>query len=156
MEKKNKIKLIAVQLGAEIADIRANEEKAEKLLEEALSSREADFVFLPEVWNVGWDCPSFPEVAESFTTSSSVALLKKIAKKYSVNIIGGSLIEKKADGKLTNSCPVINRQGDFVATYEKNHLFSYYGCDEGRYVEAGKTPVMVVLDDVKIGLSIGT
>ena len=33
-------------------------------------------------------------------------------------------------------------------------MFSYYGCEEGQYVKAGKSPVMVELDSVKIGLSI--
>ncbi len=46
-------------------------------------------------------------------------MLQKIAKKYNVNIIGGSIILKG----MTNSCPVINRNGELVCTYDKNHLF---------------------------------
>ena len=154
MEKKSKIKLLGLQIGSVIANKDENERKVELLLDEALSSREVDFVFLPEVWNVGWDCPSFDLVAENIDTSSSVSLLKKIAKKYSVNIVGGSIIKKTKDGKLLNTCPVINRSGEIVCTYDKNHLFSYYGCDEGNYVEVGKNPVLVDLDGVKIGLTI--
>ena len=122
MEKKTKIKLLAIQIGSVIADKRANEENVEKLLEKALSSQSADFIFLPEVWNVGWDCPSFHSCAEEFENSSSLILLKKIAQKYSVNIIGGSIIQKKADGSYANTCPVIDRKGNLVCTYEKNHL----------------------------------
>lgn len=154
MEKKSKIKLLCLQIGSIIGNKFKNEQKVEAMLEEALTSQEVDFVFLPEVWNVGWDCPSFINVAENFEKSSSIALLKDFAKKYSVNIIGGSLIEKKSNGDLVNSCPVIDRKGELICTYEKNHLFSYYGCDEGNYVKAGKTPVMVELDGLKIGLSI--
>ena len=47
---------------------------------------------------------------------------------------------------LKNTCPVINRNGELVATYDKMHLFSYYGCMEGSYVENGCNPVMVKFD----------
>ena len=153
MEKKKKITLLAIQMGSEIADLKANISKVRELLEKKLSVRPADFVFLPEVWTVGWDCVSFPDCAEEINSSEAVNMLKSIAKKYAINIIGGSFIEKR--GKtLANTCPVINRKGELVCTYEKNHLFSYYGCDEGKYITAGKNPVMVELDGIKTGLTI--
>ena len=37
---------------------------------------------MPEVWTVGWDCPSFPVCAENINDSLSLAMLKRIAKKY--------------------------------------------------------------------------
>ena len=154
MEKKSKIKVLCLQIGSIIADKNENEKKVEVLLEKALSSLKVDFVFLPEVWNVGWDCPSFPQSAENVEDSTSINLLKKIAKKYSVNIFGGSIILKYNDNSYFNTCPVINSKGELVCTYDKNHLFSYYGCNEGDYVQAGKNPVMVELDGVKIGITI--
>ena len=153
MEKKTKIDLLAIQMGSVIGRLEANIAKAEQLLEEALATRKVDFVFLPEVWTVGWDCPSFVDSAEKIDDAQSVKMLQKIAKKYNVNIIGGSFIEQRAEG-LFNTCPVINRNGELVCTYEKNHLFSYYGCDEGKFIQVGNNPVMVELDGVKIGLTI--
>ena len=153
MEKK-KVKLLAIQMGSAIADIDKNILKVQKLLEDNLSSCSADFVFLPEVWTCGWDCQSFPYCSESIEQSKSIDMLKRIAKKYNTNIIGGSFIEKKQNGALTNSCPVINKKGELVCTYEKNHLFSYYGCAEGDFITAGKSPVIVELDGVRIGLTI--
>lgn len=154
MEKKTKVDLLAVQIGSVLGDLPKNIQKVESLLEKKLSNRLADFVFLPEVWTVGWDCDSFLSCAESLNKSAAVTMLQRIAKKYRVNIIGGSIIEKKSDGTLANTCPVINRKGELVCTYEKNHLFSYYGCAEGSYITAGKNPVMVELDGVKLGLTI--
>ena len=154
MEKKTKVSLLAIQIGSEIANVEANILKVEKLLEENLSQKVADFVFLPEVWTCGWDCVSFPLCAEELENAKSINMLKRIAKKYQVNIIGGSIIEKKDDGTLRNTCPVINKEGNLVCTYEKNHLFSYYGCAEGDYIKAGSTPVMAELDGIKIGLTI--
>ena len=153
MEKK--VNLLAVQTGAVIANTDLNISRAKTLMEEALTAhRDTDFVFLPEVWTVGWDCPSFYSCAENFSDSKAINMLKDIAKRFSVNIIGGSIIRKNTNGKYSNSCPVINRNGEVVCTYEKNHLFSYYGCDEGKYITPGEYPVMVNLDGVKIGLSI--
>ena len=142
MEKKTKIDLLAIQMSSVIGQLEANIAKAEQLLEEALVTRKADFVFLPEVWTVGWDCPSFVDCAEKIDDAHSVKMLQKIAKKYNVNIIGGSFIEQRTEG-LFNTCPVINRNGELVCTYKKNHLFSYYGCDEGEFIQVGKNPVMV-------------
>ena len=153
MEKK-KVKLLAIQMGSVIANIDKNIQKVRELLEKNLLQKSVDFVFLPEVWTCGWDCPSFIDCAENVEESKSIAVLKSIAKIYQVNIIGGSLILKNSDGTLTNTSPVINRKGELVAIYNKNHLFSYYGCDEGKYITRGENPVMVELDGVKIGLSI--
>ena len=41
-----------------------------------------------------------------------------------------------------------------IASYNKNHLYSYYGCDEGSYITPGNNLVMVNLDGVNFGLSI--
>ena len=153
METKRKIKLLALQMSSKIGDKEENIKKVIKLLEKNLSEHETDFVFLPEVWTVGWDCPSFKHCAENIKDSESIGMLKKFAVTYSTNIIGGSIIIKNK-GKYYNSCPVINRKGELVCTYEKNHLFSYYGCNEGDIINAGENPVMVELDGVKIGLSI--
>ena len=153
METEKKIKLLALQMGSVIGDREENIKKVNKLLETNLSKYEADFVFLPEVWTVGWDCQSFKDCAEEYDSADSISMLKSISKKYNTNILGSSVILKK-EGNYYNSCPVINKNGRIVCTYEKNHLFSYYGCNEGSIIQAGKNPVMVELDDVKIGLSV--
>lgn len=152
MEKK-KVSLLALQMGSTIGDKKKNILNVYNLLTKCLSEKRADFVFLPEVWTVGWDCPSFKQCAEEIVTAESLKTLKNIAKTFSANIIGGSIILKERN-MYYNSCPVINRTGELVCTYEKNHLFSYYGCNEGDIITAGNNPVMVELDDIKIGISI--
>lgn len=141
-------------MGSIIADVEKNVLKVEQLLEKFLLKQNVDFVFLPEVWTCGWDCSSFMKCAENIKDAKSILMLKRIAKKYNVNIIGGSFIEKKDNGILTNSCPVINRNGDIVCIYEKNHLYSYYGSNEGDIIVAGKNPIIVNLEGVNIGLTI--
>ena len=154
MEKKTKVRLLALQIGSVIADRDSNIKKVKELLESTLAQRKVDFVFLPEVWTVGWDCESFASIYENFSNSFAITMLKSLAKKYSVNIIGGSVIEKNQNGILTNTAPIINRKGELVAKYDKMHLYSYYGSDEGRYIKAGENPILVELDGIKIGISI--
>lgn len=84
---------------------------------------------------------------------SSLNFLSSIAKTYDSWVIGGSIITKQ-DGKFYNTCPVFNRAGELVAAYSKNHLFSYYGCDEGKYITNGENPVMVNIEGMKVGLTI--
>lgn len=136
-----------------IGDVKSNYAKVEKLIAQNITNG-VDVVVLPEVWTVGWSCKDFQQTAEDLKKSETVDFLSNLAKKYNVNIIGGSFITKTNDGKFHNTCPVLNRNGQVIATYNKMHLFSYYGCKEGSYVECGKNPVMVTIDGVKIGLSI--
>ena len=154
MEKKTSINLLGIQIGSEIGKKQENMLKAEKLLEENLNKYESDVVILPEVWNCGWNCEDFRSSAEYIHKSETVEMLKSVAKKYSVNVIGGSFIQRKPDDTYYNTCPVIDKWGNLICTYEKNHLFSYYGDNEGDYVNCGKNPVMVTLDGVKFGLTI--
>ena len=151
---KEKVRLLAIQMESIIGELNLNIETVKNLLIANLEKYDgADFVFLPEVWTVGWHTPAFHDSAEELKDSKAVIMLKEIAKKYNVNIIGGSFIRKESD-KYYNSCPVINRNGNVIAIYDKNHLFSYYGDNEGDYITRGSNPVLVEIEGVKVGLTI--
>ncbi len=151
---KEKVRLLAIQMESIIGELELNIDTVKNLLIANLEKYNgADFLFLPEVWTVGWYTPAFIDSAETIEQSKALKMLSDIAKKYSVNIIGGSFIRKDFD-KYYNSCPVINRMGELVCLYDKNHLFSYYGDNEGSYITKGTNPVMVDLDGIKIGLTI--
>lgn len=156
MEEKNKIvNILAIQMESLIGKLDSNIDHTRHLIQEPLKLiNDVDIIVLPEVWTCGWDCDSFPDCAEVLQKAKSVKMLKRIAKRHNVNIIGGSIIRKKQNGKFANCCPVINRKGKIICTYEKTHLYSYYGDNESDYIEAGRGPVMVDLDGVKVGLSI--
>ena len=151
---KEKVRLLAIQMESIIGELELNIDTVRNLLIANLEKYEmVDFVFLPEVWTVGWHVPAFLKTAETIENSKAVKMLSEIASKYKVNILGGSFIRKEGN-KCYNSCPVINRHGEVVAIYDKNHLFSYYGDNEGNIITKGANPVMVELDGVKIGLTI--
>ena len=151
---KKKIKLLAIQIESAIGELDLNIETVKNLLVANIEKyKEVDFVFLPEVWPTGWACEYFPKTAETMEESKAVKMLEEIAKKYSINIVGGSFIRKEND-KLFNTCPVINRNGEIICKYDKNHLFSYLGDTENTYITKGDSPIMVEIEGIKIGLSI--
>ncbi len=151
---KTKIKLLAIQMESAIGELDLNIETVRNLLHANLKKQgSVDFVFLPELWTVGWDCPSLIKTAEKLEESKAVKMLQEIAKEYNINIIGGSFVRKEGE-KYYNSAPVINRKGEIVCYYNKNHLFSYYGDTEGSYITAGENPILVEIEGVKLGITI--
>lgn len=157
MEETSKsLKILAIQMSSVIGDKWENFAKIADLIEKNIK-KGTDIIILPEVWTVSWKPSEFEDSAEDLENSETIEFLSELAQRYNVNIIGGSFIRKRETGngkRNFNTCPVVNRDGELVATYDKMHLFSYYGCDEGKYIENGKNPVLIDINGVKIGLSI--
>ncbi|MCI1274198.1 MAG: hypothetical protein LKG27_07180 [Clostridiaceae bacterium] len=146
-------KISAIQMNSKIGDKNANCEKVKQLITRDVDD-DVDLIVLPEVWTVGWSCPDFRASAENFKKSKVINFLSDIAKKYNSFVVGGSIIEKTDDGRFLNTSPVFDRSGNLIAKYSKMHLFSYYGDNEGSYVEVGDNPVLVDMDRVKVGLTV--
>lgn len=151
MGQKN-LTISAIQMCASIGNKKENFEKVQKLIDRDVKP-DVDIIVLPEVWTIGWSPKNFRDNAEELNNSETIEFLSKIAKQYNSWVIGGSFITKNKE-HYYNTCPVLNREGKLITTYSKNHLFSYYGCDEGKFVEVGKNPVMVNIDGIKTGLTI--
>ncbi|MEI8129067.1 MAG: carbon-nitrogen family hydrolase [bacterium] len=151
MEEKS-LKILSIQMASVLGDKEANFHKVMDLIHKNIK-KGTDIIILPEVWNVGWSPSEFENSAEDLENGETFEFLSEIAQTYNVNIIGGSFITKRGN-KYFNTCPILDRDGELVATYDKMHLFSYYGCDEGKFVEAGRSPVIVELEGVKIGLTL--
>lgn len=149
---KEKINISAIQMESIIANKEANFKKIDGLITQNIKPN-TDLLVLPELWNVGWACNKFIAAAEDINNSETIKFLSQYAKKYNTNILGGSFISKK-NGHYYNTCPVINRLGELIATYDKNHLYSYYDDAEGTYLTPGNNPILVEIEGVKIGLSI--
>ncbi len=150
--KSKKINISAIQMCSKIAEKQANFDKVQQLIERDVK-QDVDIIILPEVWTAGWSPKNFRASAEDLNNSETINFLAEIAKKYNTWIIGGSFITKE-DEHYYNTSPVLNRSGQLITTYSKNHLFSYYGSDEDKFVAAGKNPVMVDIEGIKTGLTI--
>ncbi len=152
MEKTKSINVSILQMGSVLGDVELNINKVEMLVEKFLD-KSTDVLVLPEVWSVGWACSKFKDSAQSLNEGSIYDFLSGLAKKHNINIIAGSYIVRNND-KFYNTCAVFNRAGEIIATYNKSHLYSYYGCDEGKYITKGDCPVLVEIEGVKFGLTI--
>ena len=141
------MKISIVQFKSELGAVEENFATAARLIEAASSS---DVIILPELWSTGY----YPTPVENFADIDgrrTIEFLCAASKKFSVNIIGGSVIVKSG-GKIFNRCHVANRQGEIAAAYDKTHLFSF--AEEDKVFTAGDKISTVELDGVKCGLAI--
>lgn len=141
------MKISIAQFKSKLGAVDENFSTAEKLIEAAQNS---DVILLPELWSTGY----YPTPVENFAEVDGCRTKKflcELAKKFSVNIIGGSVIVDDG-GKIFNRCHVANRRGEIVVTYDKTHLFSFAG--EEKIFTAGDKISTVELDGVTCGLAI--
>ncbi|MBE8952152.1 MAG: carbon-nitrogen family hydrolase [Quinella sp. 1Q7] len=141
------MKISIAQFKSTLGAVDENFSTASRLIE---SARNSDVILLPELWSTGY----YPTPVENFADidgTRTIEFLCAAAKKFSVNIIGGSVIVADG-GKIFNRCHVANRRGEIVATYDKTHLFSF--AHEGDVFGAGNQIVTAELDGVKCGVAI--
>ena len=127
------LKVAALQFHVKLGDKDANMFQAEDMIAEAAAAG-AKLILLPELWNCGFDKENLEKAAEDIQ-GPAVSMLRTLAKKYNMFIIGGSFVEKK-QGHYFNTCPVIDAGGSIVEKYRKVHLFSY-GWHEEEYFAPG-------------------
>ena len=141
------MKISIVQFKSELGSVDKNFITAARLIAAAQNS---DVILLPELWSTGY----YPTPVENFADVDgrrTTEFLCAAAEKFSVNIIGGSVIVDSG-GKIFNRCIVANRRGELVAAYDKTHLFSF--ADEDKVFNAGDKISTVELDGVRCGLAI--
>lgn len=93
----------------------------------------SDIIVLPELWSTGYDLTRLAAIADK-QAQNTISFLSKLASKYNVHIIGGSIANNKEKG-VYNTLIVINKSGDVVHTYDKLHLFQLM--DEHLYLKSG-------------------
>ena len=141
------MKISIAQFKSELGAVDKNFATAERLIE---SVKNSDVIILPELWSTGY----YPTPVENFADKDgerTTEFICAVARKFSVNIIGGSVIVSSG-GEIFNRCIVANRNGELIATYDKTHLFSF--AQENKVFRAGDKISTVELDDVRCGLAI--
>uniref|UniRef100_A0A7S3NPL0 CN hydrolase domain-containing protein n=1 Tax=Aureoumbra lagunensis TaxID=44058 RepID=A0A7S3NPL0_9STRA len=124
-----------------IIQMRVEEEKNLNLahcaeLVEKAANTGADLLVLPEVWNSEYAVGAFRKNAEKMNFGPSTKLLKMLAKKHKVWIVGGSIPELGDDDCVYNTSPIVNDQGVIVATHRKVHLFDIDVPNKIRFFES--------------------
>jgi deaminated glutathione amidase len=150
------LRAAAVQLNAR-ADKRANLARAGDLVAEAAAAG-ARLVVLPEKWN-GFGTPEILRAcAEGVEDGESVAAMSGWAAEHRVHLVGGSITERAASGRLFNTSLVFGPSGELLARYRKIHLFDVevagQSYRESDVEDPGDDLVTVELDGWTVGLSI--
>lgn len=132
-------------------DPEANRNKVEKWITNTVKEENPDTVVLPEMWTTGYAFDDLAQLAD-VDGEPTTSFLKDLAKKHSINIIGGSFANKKKH-EIFNTSVAINRDGDVCHQYDKIHLVPML--KEHLFLTGGKNRVEVFeLDNVKMGLII--
>ena len=147
------INVLIVQMQSVLGEKEKNFAKIEKLLSEYKTVK-SDLIILPELFATGWYCDIYEQVAEKEENSKTLDFVRNIANEHNSNVIGGSFVRKDNEGKIRNTCPVFDREGNLIAKYDKMHLYSYLGDTENLHSTAGEKPVIANTDIGKIGLTI--
>lgn len=141
-------------------DKEKNLKQAERLIKQAINKK-AKLIVLPEVFNFRGSLNDSSKIAEPIP-GYSTKFISRIAKKYKIWILIGSLMEKNnvgaCRGKPYNTSILINPQGKILAKYRKMHLFDIKlkgkQILESKRNQPGKIPKIVSVEKAKVGLSI--
>lgn len=114
-----KFKLAMCQLRTELSQTETLV-KAEKFVAEAAQNG-AQVVVLPEMFNCPYSREYFKKYA-SLGHEETVAAMSRWAKDNGILLIGGSIPETE-DGKIYNTCFVLDKIGEVIARHRKVHLF---------------------------------
>lgn len=110
-----------------------------------------DTIVLPEMWNTGYSLNELERAADR-DSEPTASFLSDLAKTHQINIIGGSIGNKKA-GQFYNTSLVFNHSGELVYQYDKIHLVPML--NEHHYLTGGREMAQVFeLDHIKMGLII--
>lgn len=112
----------------------------------------ARLVALPELWRTGFFAFDTWEPAAEPLDGPTGAALAAAARQAGVWLVGGSLLERAADGALHNTIPVWDPAGRLVAAYRKIHLFPH-GSREAELLRPGEEVVVVDVDGLAVGLA---
>lgn len=132
-----------IQMDIAYGQPEANRKKVEKKVAQAMK-QQPDLIMLPELWDTGYDLTRLDEIADDYGQTNK-AFLKKLAQKYQVAIIGGSISNREETG-VYNTLYAFDQTGKQIVEYKKAHLFRLM--DEEKFFKAGDQDGLFHLDDL--------
>lgn len=146
-----KLKVTCIQMNMFLGEPQYNFSQTEKLIAKAVQTQKSDVIVLPEMWNTGFFPRENLEACCDSACQRTAELLSRLAREYNVNIVGGSVANRK-NGGIYNTCCVVNRNGGLIAEYDKIHLFS--PMDEHKYFSNGDKVCTFMIDNIPCGVII--
>jgi deaminated glutathione amidase len=112
------VSLAQLDVGPDRTD---NLNRAKKLVSRA-AKRGSDIVCLPELFSYMGSFHDPNSVAET-ESGPSLSMLRELADRHKIFIVGGSILMKRRQGLPSNTCFMIDHGGKIVSRYSKMHLF---------------------------------
>lgn len=137
--------ITCIQLDIKFGDPDFNYQQVEEKIAQAVQQENSTTVVLPELWTTGYDLTRLDEISDE-NGEKTCLFLQKLAKKYNIHIIGGS-IAKKSDKHVTNTMFIVDNNGQLIHEYSKLHLFKLM--NEHHYLTAGKEKGLFDLGGMK-------
>ncbi|MEW9698922.1 carbon-nitrogen family hydrolase [Paenibacillus sp. SI8] len=151
MKDTHTLHIALIQMDIAIGDPDTNYTRLNKLLTEAVSAEvKPDVIVFPEMWNTGYALTEIHHLADQ-DGARTKAFLSEFAQKHSVNLIGGSIADKRGD-QVLNTIYAFDRQGQEIAEYSKIHLFRLM--DEEKFLHSGDQLGRFELEGVPAGAMI--
>lgn len=146
----------AVQLNSN-GDKERNLAAAERLVRAAAADG-AEFVALPEKWNLLAGGEELVAGAEPLDGPSLTAA-RGWAQELSIHLLAGSISERGGEGeKASNTSVLIGPEGDDLAVYRKIHMFDVdaggVSYRESEFERPGSEPVTAAVGDLTAGLTV--
>jgi len=142
------LRIALAQINVTVGDLEGNRDKIVARTEEARRMG-ADIVVFPEMCLTGYP-PEDLLLKPDFIEAARHALHQLAPGTRGLTAIVGTAY---ADGDLHNTAAVLH-DGKIAALYYKHYLPNYGVFDEDRYFEAGRQRLVLVRDDVLVGISI--
>ncbi|MBQ8359871.1 MAG: carbon-nitrogen family hydrolase [Oscillospiraceae bacterium] len=144
------MKITCIQMDMLFGEPEKNYAHGKELIEQAMREQ-PDVIVLPETWTTGFFPKRNIETMCEEDGKRLKAEIGALAAKYNVNIVAGSIANKRAD-KVYNTAYVFDRKGQCIASYDKTHLFTPSHEDE--FCTPGDHLCRFTLDGVSCGLII--
>jgi len=101
-------------------DKSANLDKAAQMIKTA--AKQARLLVLPEIFNAPYQTDLLPDYAETIP-GPTTEVLSELAKEHQILLVGGSIAEIDANGKIYNSSCIFAPDGKMIGCHRKLHLF---------------------------------
>jgi predicted amidohydrolase len=150
------LRVAAVQLNSN-GDKARNLTAAERLVREAAADA-ADFIVLPEKWNLLAGGEELVAGAEPLD-GPSLSAARQWARDLGVHLLAGSISERGGEGeKASNTSVLIGPEGEDLATYRKIHMFDVdaggVSYRESEFEQPGTEAVATAVGDLPVGMTV--
>jgi len=150
------MRVAAIQMNS-TGDRPRNRATAERLVRAAAADG-ARLVVLPEKWNVLGTAQELADGAEPLD-GPSTTWARELARELRIDLVAGSIVEQREDGRRANTSVHVGPDGAVVAVYRKLHLFDVevagVAYRESDTEDPGEEIVTSALEDgTKLGMAI--